>query len=35
MEFGLIAVYRETQERTPKPSAAFLGDIAQANRVRA
>jgi beta-glucosidase len=30
-KFGLVAVNRETQERTPKPSAAFLGDIAKRN----
>jgi beta-glucosidase len=29
--FGLIAVDRETQIRTPKPSAAYLGGIARAN----
>jgi beta-glucosidase len=29
--FGLVAVNRETQERTPKPSAKFLGDIARRN----
>jgi beta-glucosidase len=29
--FGLIAVDRETQERTPKPSARWLGGVAQAN----
>jgi len=29
--FGLIAVDRETQERTVKPSARFLGEIARAN----
>ena len=34
MEFGLIAVDRKTQQRTPKPSAKFLGEIARANRVR-
>jgi beta-glucosidase len=31
MQFGLIAVDRATQERTPKPSARFLGAIARAN----
>jgi beta-glucosidase len=31
MQFGLIAVDRTTQERTPKPSARFLGQIAQKN----
>src|SRR5262249_55465808 len=29
--FGLVAVDRETQERRPKPSAAWLGEIARAN----
>jgi beta-glucosidase len=29
--FGLVAVDRETQERKPKPSAAWLGAIARAN----
>ncbi len=29
--FGLIAVDRATQHRTPKPSAKYLGDIARAN----
>ena len=29
--FGIIAVDRETQERTPKPSARWLGQVAQAN----
>jgi beta-glucosidase len=29
--FGLIAVDRETQMRTPKPSAQWLGGVAQAN----
>jgi beta-glucosidase len=33
MEFGLIAVDRATQERTPKPSARFLGEIARANKL--
>lgn len=31
--FGLIAVDRETQERTPKPSAHFLGEVARLNRL--
>jgi beta-glucosidase len=35
MEFGLIGVDRETQEREPKPSASFLGEIARTNRLRA
>ncbi|MGC3994691.1 MAG: family 1 glycosylhydrolase [Propionicimonas sp.] len=30
-EFGLIAVDRATQQRTPKPSAAWLGDVARTN----
>ena len=29
--FGLIAVDRVTQERTPKPSARWLGAVARAN----
>ena len=29
--FGLIAVDRETQQRTVKPSAQWLGAIARAN----
>jgi beta-glucosidase len=33
--FGLIAVDRQTQERTPKPSAHWLGDIARTNRLDA
>jgi beta-glucosidase len=33
--FGLIAVDRETQERTPRPSAHWLGKIARANRLDA
>jgi beta-glucosidase len=31
--FGLVAVDRETQRRTPKPSADWLGRIARANRL--
>jgi beta-glucosidase len=31
--FGLIAVNRETQERTVKPSARYLGSIARANSI--
>jgi beta-glucosidase len=31
MQFGLIAVDRSTQERTPKPSASFLGAVARNN----
>ena len=30
--FGIVAVDRATQERTPKPSAAWLGEIARNNR---
>lgn len=33
-KFGIIAVDRETQERTPKPSAYWLGDVARSNRYR-
>jgi beta-glucosidase len=33
MQFGLVAVDRTTQERTAKPSARFLGEIARANRL--
>jgi beta-glucosidase len=33
MNFGLIGVDRTTQERTIKPSARFLGDIARTSRV--
>ena len=29
--FGLVAVDRETFERSPKPSAAWFGDVARAN----
>jgi beta-glucosidase len=32
-KFGLIAVNRETQERTLKPSARYLGEIARRNAV--
>jgi beta-glucosidase len=34
-EFGIIAVDRETQQRTPKPSAYWLGNVARANRLEA
>jgi len=34
-KFGLVAVNRETQERTVKPSARYLGSIARANAVTA
>jgi beta-glucosidase len=33
-QFGLVAVDRETQERTIKPSARFLGEVARANRLQ-
>jgi beta-glucosidase len=33
-KFGLVAVDRATQERTLKPSARYLGGIAQANVLR-
>ncbi|MGZ6266655.1 MAG: family 1 glycosylhydrolase, partial [Candidatus Limnocylindrales bacterium] len=33
MQFGLIGVNRETQERTVKPSARFLGVIARTNKL--
>jgi beta-glucosidase len=33
MKFGLIAVERATQERHPKPSARFLGEIARTNKL--
>jgi beta-glucosidase len=32
-QFGLIAVNRETQERIVKPSAQWLGQVAQQNRL--
>ena len=32
--FGIIAVDRSTQERTPKPSAHLLGEVARTNRLR-
>jgi beta-glucosidase len=31
-KFGIIAVDRETQERRPKPSAYWLGEVARSNR---
>ena len=31
--FGLIAVDRETFERTVKPSARWLGEVARANAI--
>ena len=31
--FGLVGVNRETFERTPKPSAAWLGALARANEL--
>jgi beta-glucosidase len=30
--FGLIAVDRDTQQRSPKPSAPWIGDLARAGR---
>jgi beta-glucosidase len=35
MQFGLIGVDRVTQDRKPRPSASFLGEIARTNRLRA
>ncbi len=32
-KFGIIGVDRETQERRPKPSALWLGDLARSNRL--
>jgi beta-glucosidase len=32
-KFGLVAVDRQTQKRTPKPSAAFLGNVARNNSI--
>jgi len=32
-QFGIIAVDRKTQQRTPKPSAHWLGTVARANRL--
>ena len=32
-KFGIIAVDRETQQRTPKPSAHWLGNVARTNRL--
>jgi beta-glucosidase len=32
-KFGLMAVNRSTQERLPRPSARFLGDIARRNGI--
>jgi len=32
-KFGLVAVDRATQARTPKPSASWLGHVARANRL--
>ena len=31
--FGLVAVDRATQARTPRPSARWLGAVARANRL--
>lgn len=33
MTFGIVAVDRTTQVRSPKPSASWLGKVAQANRL--
>lgn len=33
-KFGIIAVDRATQERTPKPSAHWLGNVARENRLK-
>jgi len=33
-KFGIIAVDRTTQQRTPKPSAYWLGKVARNNRIR-
>jgi beta-glucosidase len=33
MRFGLVEVDRQTQQRTVKPSARYLGEIARANRL--
>lgn len=33
-QFGIIAVDRKTQQRTPKPSAYWLGSVARANQLR-
>jgi len=35
MKFGLVAVDPETQERRPRPSAAFYSEIARANALTA
>ena len=32
-KFGLVAVDRQTQERTIKPSAHYLGAVARGNRI--
>jgi beta-glucosidase len=32
-QFGIIAVDRKTQQRTPKPSAYWLGNVARANQI--
>jgi beta-glucosidase len=34
MKFGLVAVDRKTQERSPKSSARFLGDVSRRNRLK-
>ena len=33
-QFGIIAVDRKTQQRTPKPSAHWLGSVARANQLQ-
>ena len=35
MRFGLLALDEKAQERTPRPSAAFYGEIARANTLTA
>ena len=35
MRFGLLALDEKTQERTPRPSAEFYGDLARANTLTA
>ena len=32
-KFGLVAVERQTQERTIKPSAHYLGAVVRGNRI--
>ena len=33
--FGLVGVDRDTMERTPRPSLAFLGEVARSGRLQA